>query len=167
MPYDTTLYHEQKAAGVRSSSGQTRLTKLTGKHFRIINFHLQGMKGTEIARLMGMTGTQVSLVLNDPLARAVIQSRFIDIDNEMYARSHTVVAEAMNSKDPAIALRGADMVWRARGRFEKKESDKLGAEDLVRMMLERVGPQGQASITVTTSQVSPPSDPCLTLDHEP
>jgi hypothetical protein len=164
MPYDAAVYQHEKAVGIRKPSGAAKLTRLTGKHLRIVNLHLSGMKGQDIAQVMGMQAPQISLILNDPLTKSVIAQRFIDIDNETYAKSHQVVSEAMSGEDRALALRAADMVWRARGRFEKKESDRPTAEDLVRRMLEVAGTTGQASLTVTTGPVPASADPLCTIE---
>ena len=157
MPYDATLYQSEKASGRRSPTGALRLKKLTGLHLRIINLHLAGMKGGEIALQMGRTQGWVSTVLNDPLVQAELQQRFIDTDNEMFARSTAVIAEAMNDVDPSIKLRAAEMVWKARGKFNKPEDRRPTAEDVVARMLEIAAQTGEASVTVRTGpQVAPP-----------
>ena len=45
-----TRYDEEKLSGRRRQSGALNLTRLTGKHLRIVNYHLTGMKGGDIAR---------------------------------------------------------------------------------------------------------------------
>jgi len=145
-----TRYAEEKADGTRAPNGALRLSKLSGKHLRIINLHLQGVKGAAIADIMGCTQAWVSTVLNDPLARDVIARRFVDCDNEMMVQSTQVVRESMEqTEDRALQLRAADMVWRARGRYEKKASESLTAEDIVQRMLRIAKEMGQVSLTVT------------------
>ena len=161
MSYSPALYQQEKDIGLRQPNGAKLLTKLSGKHLRIINFHMSGMTGIQIAQVMGMTGAQISIILNDPLSKQAIRERFVEVDNEMYAKSHQVVADRLNSKDESLSLRAAEMVWRARGRFEKKESDRPTAEDLVRRMLEIAGSSGQASLTVTTGTIPASADPAL------
>lgn len=163
--FDST-YQQEKDDGRRSPSGALRLRKLSGKHYRIINYHLEGMKGQEIALMMGMSQGQISLILNDPLVKEVIAKRFVDLDNETFARANQVVREKLEDKDPAIALRAADMAWRARGRYEKKSDDRPTAEDVVQRMLEVAARTGTAQLTVTTGQSLPRSVDPLTIEHD-
>lgn len=150
-------YEEQKSNGDRSASGALRLSKLSGKHLRIINLHLQGVKGAQIAEIMGCTGAWVSTVLNDPLAREAIARRFVDCDNEMLVQSTQVVRLAMEqTTDEALRLRAADMVWKARGRYEKKPSESLTAEDIVQRMLRIAKEMGTVSLTVTAGEPAAP-----------
>lgn len=151
MPYDTNQYQAEKESGLRLSSGAVRLTRLTGKHLRCINFHLQGMKGGVIAEVMNVSPAWVSKILTDPLAKALIQERFVEVDNEMFTKATRTIDANMDHKDAAIALRAADMVWRARGRYEKKTDDRPTAEDVVQRMLQLASQQGQASVTITAT----------------
>jgi hypothetical protein len=151
MPYDPQQYEEEKALGLRSPSGAARLRDLSGKHLRCIALHMAGMKGYEIAKQMDMTEPWVSTVLNDPLSQEVIRQRFVDTDNEMYAKATAKIDDAMDSADIAIGLRAAEMVWRSRGRFDKKETVRTSAEDVVARMLELAGQTGGASVTISAS----------------
>lgn len=151
MPYDANQYQAEKESGLRLPSGATRLTRLTGKHLRCINFHLQGMKGGVIAEVMNVSPAWVSKILTDPLSKVAIQERFVEIDNEMFTKATRTVDEKMDHKDPAIALRAADMVWRARGRYEKKTDDRPTAEDVVQRMLQLASQQGKASVTISAA----------------
>lgn len=161
-----TRYDEEKLSGRRRQSGALNLTRLTGKHLRIVNFHLTGMKGNDIAQIMGMTPVSISRVLNDPLVKEVVQNRFTDIDNELFASATKVVGEKLQDEDPAIALRAADMVWRSRGRYEKRVDERPTAEDVVQKMLEIAARRGQASLTVTAgpARETPALDPLLELE---
>jgi len=161
MPYDATLYQSEKAAGRRGPTGALRLKKLTGAHLRIINLHLAGMKGGDIALQMGRTPAWVSTVLNDPLVKAEIQQRFVDTDNEMFARSTAVIDAAMSDPDPGIKLRAAELVWKARGKFNKPEDHRPTAEDVVARMLEIAAKTGEASVTVRTGPAEPPALPVV------
>ena len=148
MPYDTQHYQDERASGARLPNGTKPLVKLTGKHLRLINYHLQGLKAGPICELLNVTPAWVSKVLNDPLTKAVLQERFVEIDNEMFVRSVQTVREKMDSEDEAISLRAADMVWRARGRYEKKADDRPTAEDVVQLMLRTAAQTGSASVTI-------------------
>lgn len=164
MPQGLTKYEEEKASGVRRASGAINLKRLTGRHLRVINYHLEGRKGYEIALLMSMSEANISKILTDPLAKDLIQKRFVEIDNEMYARSVEVVRVSMDNKDPAIALRSAEMVWRARGRFEKVRDSRPTAEDVVARMLEMARERGTASVTISAQagdNMAPPIDPLI------
>ena len=150
MSQALTRYEEQKTSGARSASGALRLQKLSGKHLRIIQLHLTGMTGAAIAEEMGCTGSWVSTVLNDPLAKDVISRRFVDCDNEMLVKSTQVVRAAMEDEtDRALQLRAADMVWKARGRYDKRPDERVTAEDIVQRMLRVAKEIGSVSLTVT------------------
>lgn len=128
-----------------------KLKELSGKHLRVINLHMAGMKGRAIAKEMDMTEAWVSTVLNDPLTQSEIRQRFVDVDNELFAKATQVIDDSMDSEDPAIKLRSAEMVWRSRGRFEKHEPTRTTAEDVVQRMLEMAAQNGDASVTISAS----------------
>jgi hypothetical protein len=151
VAYDREQYEEEKATGRRAPSGALRLKELSGKHLRCINLHLAGVKGYAIAQEMDMTEAWVSTVLNDPLAMGEIRQRFVDVDNEMYAKATAKIDDAMDSADIALALRASEMVWRARGRFDKKETIRTSAEDVVARMLELAEQNGNASVTISAT----------------
>lgn len=155
MGTSLATYEEEKASGRRGPTGALRLSKLSGKHLRIIALHCAGLKGQEIAAQLGATGAWISTVLNDPLAKAEIHRRFVELDNEMFVKATQVVDEKMRDEDPAIALRAAEMVWRARGRFEKKAEDRPTAEDVVQRMLELARDRGSAEVTIRATAGQP------------
>ena len=167
-PFDRERYEEEKRLGIRAPNGAARLRKLTGKHLRVVNFHMQGLKAYEIADIMRVSGAWISTVLNDPLAKAVIEQRFVDVDNEHFAKSIKVVGEKLDADDPAIQLRAADMIWRARGRYDKKGDDRPTAEDIVQKMLAMAKDTGEASVTISANvgqrETPVTHDPLLTLD---
>lgn len=143
-------YEREKAEGRRTATGALKLKELSGKHLRMINLHMSGLKGKAIAKELDATEAWVSTVLNDPLVQAEIRQRFVDVDNEMFVKATDVIDRSMDSEDPAIALRSAEMIWRSRGRFEKKEQVRTTAEDVVQRMLELAASQGDASVTIST-----------------
>lgn len=151
MSYDKKRYLQEIERGQRSATGAARLKELSGKHLRAINMHLAGCKGKEIAVELDMTEAWVSTVLNDPLAVGEIRQRFVDVDNEMYAKATGRIEASMDSIDEALALRAAEMVWRARGRFAEKAPINTTAEDVVARMLELAGATGSASVTVSAT----------------
>ena len=151
MAYSPQKYLEEKATGVRKSSGAAKLKELTGKHLRAINLHLAGVKGREIAATLDMSEAWVSTVLNDPLAQTEIRQRFLDVDAEMFAKATTKIDDAMDSADAAISLRAAEMVWRSRGKFAQPEPIRTTAEDVVSRMLDIAAAQGGASVTISAN----------------
>ena len=151
MSYDKQRYLAEVAKGERAPSGAARLKELSGKHLRAINMHLAGSKGREIAETLDMTEAWVSTVLNDSLARDEIRKRFVDVDNEMFAKATARIDEGMDSMDEALKLRAAELVWRARGRFMEKAPVRTTAEDVVARMLEIAAAQGGASVTISAN----------------
>ena len=167
MSYSPEQYRYEKEVGLRKKNGAVHLTKLTGKHLRAINFHLAGMKAGQICSIMNITPGWLSTVLNDPLSKDMIQKRFVETDQEMFAKATRVIDEKMDEEDPAIALRAAEMVWRSRGKFEKKVSDAPTAEDIVARMLEMARTNGSASIKVEVGpQPAPYENTHLLLEGE-
>jgi hypothetical protein len=154
--YDPVQYEREKLEGLRGPTGASPLRRLTGKHLRVIALHLAGVKGQDIACQLGLSGAWVSTVLNDPLAQAEIRKRFVELDNETFAKAQTVVADALEDEDHALRLRAADMVWRARGRYEKRPDDRPTAEDIVARMLSLVAGGGEVSLTASVRQPASP-----------
>lgn len=163
MPYDLVQYEEEKASGRRRANGALKLTKLTGKHLRMIALHCSGMKAREIQIVMNVTPAWISTVLNDPLAQAEIHKRFVELDNETFAQACGVVTDSLTDDDHALRLRAADMVWRARGRYEKRVDDRPTAEDVVRKMLELAGAAegARVSLTAEVRRPGPTRDPLI------
>lgn len=144
-------YYEEKLNGVRNPNGSAKLKKLSGKQLRIVNLHINGVKGGQIAETMRMSPGRISNILNDPSVKEVIRQRFEDVDNETFAKSVLVVRASLEDEDHALRLRAADMVWRARGRYEKKFDDRPTAEDVVQKMLAMAKENGSASVTISAN----------------
>ena len=155
--YTPQRYQEEKALGLRRPSGARPLTRLTGKHRRLILLHVNGLKAGEISQILNVSPAWVSTVLNDPLTQAEITTRFKELDGELFAKSISVVRNRMDQEDqdPALALRAADMVWRARGRYAEKPAERTSAEDIVQQMLAIAKDSGMASVTIQASAGGP------------
>lgn len=126
--------------------------------------HVNGMQGGEIANALQMSPGWVSTVLRDPLVQEMIAKRFEDLDGEIFAKSISVVRNRLDeeTQDPALALRAADMVWRARGRYAEKPQTGASAEDIVQRMLALAATTGHAAVTISASAgIPPPHDPVL------
>jgi hypothetical protein len=164
-------FDRPKQADLRLPNGTVPLKKLSGKHLRLINLHTSGIKGDEIAAILGLTRPRVSAILNDPLVQAEIQRRYIALDQEMFAKSISVVSEAMDGADKSIALRAADMVWKARDRYAPKGNVAAAtAEDIVQKMLAIAKERGTASVTISASAGAPtstdPAGPLFEIEGE-
>lgn len=152
--FGKSKYQEEKELGLRSASGAKHLKKLTGKHLTCINYHLAGESGENIAKAMGMTQPWVSSVLNDPLAKDIIERRFIDMDMELRAlmpKAISRIRDGLNSADPTVYLSATDKYFRSQGLYNPKNNTNpmLSAEDLVRQLLAETNPGSTTTLGIT------------------
>lgn len=146
-------YHTEMAQGKRRPTGQPYLKRLSGKHLTIINYHLAGMTGIEIADRMGCSTVMVSSILTDPLAKAKIDERFAALDEELRAlrsRAVNVIRTSMDHADPSVQLSAADKWFRAQGYYNprKHEDSTPTAEDLVKLLLKESAPGESVTLSV-------------------
>lgn len=149
--YSPEQYRVEKALGVRNPNGTTKLTRLTGKHLRIVLLHVNGLKGYEIAKEMSMSPARISNILCDPMVQDEIRRRHEELDGEIFSKSIQVVSESLSDEDHALRLRAADMIWRSRGRYAEKAPTTASAEDIVQRMLAMASGGVNASLTISTS----------------
>ena len=103
-----TPYQRQKALGERRANGALNLKSLNTKHLKIIQMHLAGWSGGAIAHQMGTTQSRVSLVLTDPLAKAIISQAHEDVKGEIRALTRkgvSVVRDVMLSDQSTVAAK--------------------------------------------------------------
>jgi predicted transcriptional regulator len=156
-PKQITAYAQEKAEGKRRPSGALYLKKLSGKHLRMINMHLAGMTGKEIAQQMELTEPAVSKILTDPLAIEMIQKQFQLVDMELRAlmgKSVEGLRTALDCDDISLKLSAADKVLRSQGYYNPKNNQQAAvtAEDLVKMLLEKTEPGEKTSVSITVEK---------------
>lgn len=102
------------------------LRRLGYHHKMILNLHLQGKTGPEIANVVGCSTSAVYSTLKDPLARVVIDhfNEGFDFDvKALYPKAIRAVSNALDAQDTDKALRGVDRFMRLAGIGETKPSD--------------------------------------------
>lgn len=145
MAYIAEQYQLEKATGLRRPSGQLKLSKLRAKHFCVIDLHMLGRSGREIAAELGYSEAWVSNVLTDPLSVAEIQRRVDEARatlNPIYTKAIRRVDEGLDAtyKDGetpnhTTRLRAADMVFKVKGEYDKAGDSEKTAEDVVAQII--------------------------------
>lgn len=163
-------YAAEKLSGDRLPTGQLLLKKLSGKHRKIIFYHVNGLTAGAIGEIMNMHPVSVRSILRDPMVLEEIKRHIDSLDASVAMKALRRVNEALDadgtdgvldpttgkkvgaSPDHTIRLRAADMVWRANGRYAPKRDDTIvSAEDVVAKMLEVARERGSASVTISAT----------------
>ena len=103
---------KRQMLGRTGVNGTPKLRKLTQRHIRIISMHLTGnYKGVEIAEKVGCTVTRVYQVLNDPLAKKIIDDfqvgQIADME-ELMPKVVDAVRDGPVSGDQRVRLSAVD-----------------------------------------------------------
>lgn len=99
------------------------LRRLSARHKAIITMHLQGKKGTDIARTMGCTAATVYSIIKDPLSQRVIEHFTNGFDSDLKALFPLVidaVRDGLESQDKELRLKAVDRFQKLTGRGEQR-----------------------------------------------
>lgn len=134
------VYEMEKANGERLPNGARIRKKLKPVHLEMIALHLEGVSNSQIARKFKYTDSSISILLQQPLAKELIQRVLNDSRHRFNMLSHRVVdvlADGLkDGNDKGMQLRTID-------RYHKMysilgdESGKQTAEDVVQEILKR------------------------------
>ncbi len=105
--YDPALPTNQQ----RLSNGAIPLKYLSGRHRKIIELYIGGMANKDIAAELRVRPSTVSRILADPLVRREVDSAVEQHRQRLVAMSGlavSTVADAMNSQNMGMRLRGVD-----------------------------------------------------------
>ena len=108
-------YQQEKLNGTRRSTGALKLKKLTSRHFEIIARHLGGQSGEEIHKEMRLSVNTISRILNDPLAKQVIDQVYRNRQAELDA----MTGLALEATRESLRKGSANEKLRAVGAFAK------------------------------------------------
>ena len=97
-------YELEKISGKRNASGATKLVKLKEKHKTIVNLHIRGFSGRQISAAMGVSRTQVSTILHDPLCQDVIKKAHQEVEEEFSALYGRVVDTIRDGLDKEMGM---------------------------------------------------------------
>lgn len=133
-------YELEKQNGKRAPSGALRLQRLKPKHHRVIELHLRGASGAEVASATGMTQATISRILADPLAQEILSAASAARDREfeaLYGMHLEALRDGFTSGDVRDKLRAASVYGRER--IERAKSDagaSESAEDVIARILQ-------------------------------
>lgn len=118
-------YLTEKIIGTRMPNGMKKLQKLNNKHKLIIAMHLEGVPLGEVAQKLDVHYMTVWRVVNDPLAREIIDNfrRGYEEDlKALFPKAIAVVKNGLESSDLKIALGAVDRFGKLAGIGETGES---------------------------------------------
>lgn len=134
-----TPYFRMKAQGLLRANGFTPLKRLSYRHMCIIQRHLEGRSGKDIASEFGCTQITVSRVLWDPLAQEIIQRALEDANQEINALvplAVDAVRTALDHESLSTRLRGVDKLAKLKEMQGVKDNTR-SAEDLIAEILKK------------------------------
>jgi hypothetical protein len=132
-------YLVEKITGVRRETGSLKLKRLTTRHMKMIGMRLEGLPLEQIAMQMSCTVATASRVLNDPLARNLLQRIYSDREDQLKALAGpaTEAVRAALAKDQpmGVRLRGVDRYTKMREVMLPKDAANETAEDVIQRIL--------------------------------
>ena len=115
---------------------------LSPRELRIVSLWLEGKSQDEIAKEVGMCQQGVSKAMNRPHVltrmRELIDSGFRSADDELkalYPRAVKVLGREMGNASPGVALKAADKVLKAVGKYTQPIEARPSAEECLGRML--------------------------------
>lgn len=139
--YDPVQYLMEKARGDRLPNGLKPLKNLTTRHIAILNLHILGFKGLDIAEHFHIRGTLVSRIINDPLGKTYLESR-LKLDDSRFTALYGKAVDAIRdglSSDESIGnrLRAASIYLERKDKLDEKYGKKTdSAEDVIQRILD-------------------------------
>lgn len=125
----------------------------------ILVLHLRGFKGTQIAKLLGISTEKVYNFLRSDKARELAEDYHSFIDEEhkaLYSEAVDALRRGLRSQDPDIFLRAAKMFFDTGGRKSKSDGS-LSAEDYISRIIE-LNQQGQVTKIQETKKLGGRND---------
>lgn len=130
-------YLIEKEDGTRNTNGSRKLNALTPQHEEMIAMHLDGMRNKDIAEYFDVTDSTISIVLNDPLAQAIVQSARKENEGRfaaLYGKVVDVIEDAVSPNESIdIRLKGASVYLKESGNTGTGEKET--AEDVVQKII--------------------------------
>ena len=138
--YDPVMYLMQKASGDRLKNGLPPLKRLTNRHRAILNMHILGEKGIDIAAHFGVRNTLVSRIIHDPLGQEFLSMKLKMDDarfKALYGNAVDVIKDGMANKETmSNRLRAANIYMERKDKLEEKHGEKPdSAEDVIQRIL--------------------------------
>lgn len=139
--YDSVKYLMEKVRGDRLPNGLKPLKNLTARHRAILQLHMLGIKGVDIAAHFGVRETLISRVINDPLGKEYLTMK-AKLDDArfgaLYGNAVDVVRDGMDPKETMTnRLRAANIYMERKDKLDDKHGKKdESAEDVIQRILE-------------------------------
>ncbi len=139
--YDSVKYLMEKARGDRLRNGLPPLKRLTNRHRAILNMHILGEKGIDIAAHFGVRGTLVSRIIHDPLGQEYLQMKLKMDDarfTALYGNAVDVIKDGMAPEETMNnRLRAANIYMERKDKLDERHGKKPdSAEDVIRRILD-------------------------------
>jgi hypothetical protein len=129
----------EKVVGARRENGALKLKRLTARHLRIIGAHLSGLSIEQVAAEQRVTISTVSRVLNDPLAKTLLDRVYKSREEELHALAGQAVAAVRDGLDKGqgvtTRLRAVKTYAQLREVLLPKGVVQESAEDVIQRML--------------------------------
>lgn len=136
----TPGYELEKQTGERLPNGAKPLKKLGPKHRELIRLHLMGHSNNDICHELGYTPGRLSVLLQDPLIRSVIDQGLRDYKNELEALTGQAVdgvRQGLHNSDLGMKLKAVDRFIKLRDNLGTSEQSET-AEDVAQKLLTRI-----------------------------
>lgn len=160
--YNTVTYLMEKARGDRLKNGLPPLKRLTSRHRAILNMHLLGEKGVEIAAHFGIRKQQVYRFIHDPLGQEYLQMA-AKMDEARFGALYGLAVDALkDGLDPetniSVRLRAASTYLERKDKLDDKHGKKAdSAEDVIQRILE--DPTIIQNLNLQVNNYGPPTLP--------
>lgn len=138
--YNSVEYLMEKARGDRLPNGLKPLKNLTARHRAILQLHMLGIKGVDIAEHFGVRETLISRVIRDPLGKEYLEMK-AQLDDArfgaLYGNAVDVIRDGMAPKETMPnRLRAANIYMERKDRLDDKHGEKPdSAEDVIQRIL--------------------------------
>jgi len=115
-----------------------QLKRLKEKHKNIIALHAQCMKREDIAAVVGCTPEYVSMIMQQPLAKAYMREveKYMDSRLEaLYGHSIDTIEKGLAGNATDTQLKAARLQLEATGKLKKSTTEAQTAEDVVAALM--------------------------------
>ncbi len=138
--FDSVKYLMEKARGDRLPNGLKLLKRLTTRHRAILNLHILGFKGVDIAEHFGVRNTLISRIIHDPLGQEYLEMKLKMDDarfSALYGKAVDVINDGLGGKETmSNRLRAANIYMERKDRLADKHGEKNdSAEDIIARIL--------------------------------
>ena len=121
---------------------QAPFKRLRMRHRKIIRHHAEGHSNAEIAKMMDVSYSHVSTVLNSDIVRPILTALYEQHDKDLralYPLAIESMRSAMLTGDHSSQLKAADLYFKTQGKYDKVEEKENTAENIIELILNDAG----------------------------